>query len=102
MPSIRLNAVVLPDPFGPMSAVIEPSGTTNEQPSTARTPPKRFSSPRTSSSARPACTLGPTGASARSRITSGLSSARPDDRVLAAPAALLEQLADDRDDPAAA
>ena len=35
VPSIRLNSVVLPEPLGPISAVIEPSGTVNEQPSTA-------------------------------------------------------------------
>src|SRR3954451_4474694 len=77
MPSMRLNAVVLPEPLGPMSAVIDPSGTVNEQPSTARTPPKRFSSPFTSSSARPAWTSWPTGASSRSRMTSGLSRRAP-------------------------
>ena len=42
---IRLKAVVLPEPFGPTSAVIEPSGTANEQSSTAVTPPKRFVRP---------------------------------------------------------
>ena len=30
VPSIRLKTVVLPEPFGPISAVIEPSGTANE------------------------------------------------------------------------
>jgi hypothetical protein len=37
-----LNAVVLPDPFGPMRAVMVPSCTSNEQASTAVTPPKDF------------------------------------------------------------
>ena len=50
-PVTRLNSVVFPDPFGPMSAVIDPRGTSNEQPSTAVTPPKRLVRPRTSSSA---------------------------------------------------
>src|SRR3954465_13007017 len=48
--SIRLKTGVLPEPFGPMSPVIEPSGTTNEQPSTARSPPNCLTSPDTSSS----------------------------------------------------
>src|SRR6185369_7077800 len=38
-PDTRLNTVVLPAPFGPMSAVIEPSVTPNDAPSTAATPP---------------------------------------------------------------
>ena len=45
VPPSRLNTVVLPEPFGPISAVIEPSWTENDAPSTARSPPKRFSSP---------------------------------------------------------
>src|SRR6266480_3178651 len=47
-PLIRLNAVVLPAPFGPISAVIEPRSTSNVAPSTAATPPKCFASPSTS------------------------------------------------------
>ena len=39
-PARQLNRVVLPAPFGPMSPVIDPSGTVNETPSTARWPPK--------------------------------------------------------------
>ena len=35
VPPIRLKTVVLPEPFGPISAVIEPSGTVNQQSSTA-------------------------------------------------------------------
>ena len=84
---MRLKAVVLPDPFGPISAVIDPSGTTNEQPSTARRPPKRFSRPLTSSSGRPAATSWPPGAASRSRIDERALEARADDRRLAAAAA---------------
>ena len=43
--SIRLKIVVLPEPLGPIRPVIEPSGTANEAPSTALTPPKRFVRP---------------------------------------------------------
>ena len=39
---IRLKAVVLPDPFGPISAVTLPSSTAKLQPSTAATPPNRL------------------------------------------------------------
>src|ERR671936_470281 len=35
-----LKAVVLPDPLGPIRAVIVPCSTSNEQPFTAATPPK--------------------------------------------------------------
>ena len=35
VPPIRLKAVVLPEPFGPIRPVIVPSSTVNEQPSTA-------------------------------------------------------------------
>src|SRR5258705_2480321 len=48
---MMLNAVVLPDPFGPISAVIVPSATEKLQPSTAVTPPKRLLSLSTSNSA---------------------------------------------------
>src|SRR5215831_11552138 len=46
-----LKAVVLPDPFGPIRAVIVPSATEKLQPSTAITPPKRLLSLSTSNSA---------------------------------------------------
>ena len=52
IPVIRLNAVVLPEPFGPISAVIVPSCTWKVRSSTARRPPKLFASPSTSSSMR--------------------------------------------------
>src|SRR5258706_15849067 len=48
---MMLNAVVLPDPFGPIRAVIVPSATEKLQPSTAITPPKRLLSLSTSNSA---------------------------------------------------
>jgi hypothetical protein len=38
--------VVLPAPLGPIRAVIEPCGTSNVQPFTATTPPKRLWTPR--------------------------------------------------------
>src|SRR3954466_6828948 len=53
MPPTRLNTVVLPEPLGPISAVIEPRGTSNEQPSTARRPPKRLASPSITNSGSP-------------------------------------------------
>ena len=55
--SIRLNRVVLPDPFGPIRPVIEPSGTVKEAPSTAFTPPKWRLRSRTSSRARSGISL---------------------------------------------
>ena len=42
---MRLNTVVFPDPFGPMSPVTLPSSTANEQSSTAVTPPNRLHKP---------------------------------------------------------
>src|SRR6266446_3879810 len=41
-PVMRLAAVLLPAPFGPMSPVILPRATVKEQSSTARRPPKVF------------------------------------------------------------
>src|SRR5258707_10174123 len=41
-PVMRLAAVLLPAPFGPMSPVILPRATVKEQSSTARRPPKAF------------------------------------------------------------
>ena len=76
VPSIRLNAVVLPDPLGPISAVIEPCGTVNEQPLTALTPPKCFVRPRMSSSGSPCATF-VAGGALRSAITSGPSRRAP-------------------------
>src|SRR5215211_7487503 len=45
---MTLKKVVLPAPFGPISAVIEPSLTPRLARSTARMPPKRFSTPSAS------------------------------------------------------
>ena len=42
LPAIRLNKVVLPDPFGPMIPVIVPFFTFKEQFETAANPPKNF------------------------------------------------------------
>src|SRR5450756_2564902 len=44
---MMLNRVVLPEPLGPMSAVMVPSATLREQLSTARTPPKTLVIPST-------------------------------------------------------
>ena len=51
-PLIRLNTVVLPAPFGPISAVMLPCATANEQPSTARMPPNDLLRSRISKSAK--------------------------------------------------
>src|SRR4029077_9159008 len=50
-PVIMLKAVVLPEPFGPIRAVIVPSSTEKVQSSTAVTPPKRLLNPPTSNKA---------------------------------------------------
>src|ERR1700748_3615953 len=50
-PAIRLNSVVLPAPFGPITAKIEPCGTEKLTPATARSPWKFFVTPSTSRSA---------------------------------------------------
>src|SRR5512134_927195 len=52
-PVMRLKSVVLPAPFGPMTAPIEPCGTSKLTPPTARKPSKLLASPRTSSTAQP-------------------------------------------------
>src|SRR5215475_10795608 len=49
-PEARLKTVVLPAPFGPITAVIEPSATAKEAPSTAATPPKALPTLSSSSS----------------------------------------------------
>src|ERR1700693_5602120 len=46
---MQLKAVVLPEPLGPISAVILRATTSNEQFCRARTPPKDLSTPRTCS-----------------------------------------------------
>src|ERR1700760_1284901 len=50
-PAIRLNSVVLPAPFGPITAKIESCGTVKLTPATARSPWKFFVTPATSRSA---------------------------------------------------
>src|SRR3989442_3675834 len=47
-PVRMLKNVVLPAPFGPMSARISPAGSANETSSTAWTPPNDFRTPTTS------------------------------------------------------
>ena len=42
LPAIKLNKVVLPDPFGPIIPVIEPFLIVKEQLETAANPPKFF------------------------------------------------------------
>src|SRR5215471_11666437 len=50
-PVMRLNSVVLPAPFGPMIALMEPAGTVKLTPPTAMKPSKLFLTSRTSSMA---------------------------------------------------
>src|SRR4051812_36224536 len=42
LPEIRWMSVVLPAPFGPISACTSPAATSSVAPSTATTPPKRL------------------------------------------------------------
>src|SRR5918992_4202620 len=54
--------MVLPAPFGPIRAVIEPSATSSVAPSTARIPPKRLTTSRASKIGPPllrACAVDP-------------------------------------------
>src|SRR2546429_5592045 len=51
MPLMMLNSVVLPEPFGPITAWIVPCATESETPSSAVRPPKRLVTPVSSSSA---------------------------------------------------
>src|SRR5262245_3079401 len=46
------SAVVLPAPFGPRSPKHRPAGTSRSRPSTATRAPKRFTTPRHSTTAR--------------------------------------------------
>src|SRR5258705_234538 len=46
-PEMQLNAVVSPDPFGPISPRISPSRTSNDTALSAVNPPKRFVRPVT-------------------------------------------------------
>src|SRR5258708_33067943 len=50
-PQHAFRSVVLPDPLGPISAVIRPDSTSTPAPLSARTPPKRFDTPFASSTA---------------------------------------------------
>src|SRR5207247_1625533 len=50
---MTLNRVVLPAPFGPISAVIDPSLTSRVAPSTARMPPNRLTTCSASRIGRP-------------------------------------------------
>src|SRR5216117_354769 len=52
-PEIWPMSVVLPAPFGPMSACTSPRTTSSVTSSVATTPPKRFETPRSSSMALP-------------------------------------------------
>src|SRR5690349_22121016 len=49
LPASWLMKVVLPAPFGPITAWVSPSRTSKSMPSVARSAPKFFTSPRTSS-----------------------------------------------------
>src|SRR5262249_31362568 len=52
-PEMSAKRVVLPAPFGPMTAEIDPPGTASEIASVAQRPPKRLVTAMTSSMARP-------------------------------------------------
>src|SRR5438874_5975902 len=54
MPQMQLSTLVLPAPFGPMSASSSPVSSANETPSSTLRPPKARCSSRSSSSAIPA------------------------------------------------
>ena len=75
-PVTRLNSVVLPDPLGPISAVMLPAATVRSAPSTAVMPPNALAAPLTSSIGRAAGAAASTAsettadASARSRTCS--------------------------------
>ena len=51
VPTMELNKVVLPDPFGPINPTIDPCSTCNEISTLAFTPPKDFETFLTSKSA---------------------------------------------------
>ena len=86
---MRLNSVVLPDPFGPIRPVIEPSGTTSEAPSTALRPPNCLRRSLTSSSGAvgaPSATGDEPRSVSEARLPAG-ADAGPDQAGLAARAA---------------
>src|SRR5712691_10290750 len=58
-PAIRLNSVVLPEPFGPMTPSSSPSSSVKLTSFTDRTPPKPFDSRSTSSRGMPRLTKPP-------------------------------------------
>ena len=92
VPSIRLNAVVLPEPFGPISAVIEPCGTANEAVVDGLDAAEVLGKPLTSSSGSPAAASVSAGA-VRSRDHERPVEARADQPGLAARAPRREPLA---------
>ena len=54
VPARSRSAVVLPEPFGPMSAVTVPASSVRSSPSTATSPPKRLLEPARLEAGRPA------------------------------------------------
>ena len=71
-PVIRLKNVLLPAPFGPITAVSEPSAKSSETSSVAFTPPKDFARLRISSIAAPLACITPRARTIRRRNPSGL------------------------------
>ncbi len=59
LPARRSNIVVLPAPFGPTRPTISPARTAKDRPSTAASPPKRFTTAATSRSATESSGSGP-------------------------------------------
>ena len=57
LPASRLNSVVLPAPFGPISPSISPRPSAIDMPSTARKPPNRLASSRASTTGAPLAAL---------------------------------------------
>src|SRR5437773_12481384 len=56
---MRLTAVLLPEPLGPIRPTISPSATVRSRPSSARTPPKWRATPFSSSTPPPEESLWP-------------------------------------------
>ena len=67
MPVTQWNSVVLPAPFGPISARRSPGATLSETPSTARRPPNTLARLSTSTTAVMAARLPPVPAGAQAR-----------------------------------
>src|SRR5665647_1153953 len=80
-PVIRLKSVVLPDPLGPISPVMDPLRTMRLALSTATRPPNLLEAPRTSRSTSPwvrsSATACATSSRARSRVVAGLRPSAP-------------------------